>query len=314
MENKRNMILNIDGKSSKLYMPFSKTLSSAQGMAIYDNEAFILYHTGVCSVYDLLSRSDIPKASFRLASYNGGFPSQQYINHANQAMFSSNYYRNNNIPLLYVTTGNDGGEDENGFYYRCAVENIIKRKNEAGDITFTSELLQTIHYKNTGIEDTTWETPCWGAPAFFVDSENNFLYIFSARYRTTKAFSEYYSKNAYIITKFSLPGIDGEKNVILTASEILDQFTVPFDIPFTQGGTLYQDKIYYTFGFGNNDYPIGIRIYDLKHKCIAARIDLSHSVLANEEIECCSFYKGNLLYNTNSGNIYMMDLLSCVNG
>lgn len=306
MDNEDNTIVNTYGENSRLYMSFSKTLSSAQGMAIYGNEAFVLYHTGVCSVYDLITRSEIPIASFRLASYNEGFPTSQYINHANQSMFSNKYYRKNKIPLLYITTGNDGGEDEDGFFYRCAVENVIKENDKTGNITFTSELLQIISYKNIGIENTKWEAPCWGAPAFFVDSEKDLLYIFSARYRTTKAFSEFYSKNAYIITKFRLPDVDGEKNVILTASDIIDQFTASFDIPFTQGGTLYRDKIYYTFGFGNDDYPVGIRIYDLDSKCLKERIDLSHSVFANEEIECCAFYKSNLLCNTNSGNIYVI--------
>lgn len=82
--------------------------------------------------------------------------------------------------------------------------------------------------------------------------------------------------------------------------DILDQFTAPFDILFTQGGMFKDGKIFYTFGFGNETYPDGLRIYDLKQRRLAARMDLSRSVLKDEEIECCSFYKGELLCNTNA--------------
>ena len=159
-------------------------------------------------------------------------------------------------------------------------------------------------YNNEDILATKWETPCWGAPAFFVDSDNQALYIFSARYRTTKAYLEHYNQNAFIITKFHLPSLESNNRIILTAKDIIDQFTTPFDILFTQGGTLHQNKIYYTFGFGNEDYPIGIRVFDLEKKCIIAKIDLSDSICASEEIECCAFYCGSLLCNTNDGNIY----------
>lgn len=86
----------------------------------------------------------------------------------------------------------------------------------------------------------------------------------------------------------------------LTAKDILDQFTVPFDIRFTQGGTLKDDKIFYTFGFGDEAHPDGLRVYDLKERRLFAKMDLSESILKDEEIECCGFYGHALLCNTNA--------------
>lgn len=286
------------------YMSFRKTFDSAQGMAVWGDEAYVLYHTGMCSVYSLISRDAEPICTFQLGSFNEGEPTTPYCNHANQAMFSGIHYEDNPIPLLYVTTGNDGGADQDGFYYRCAVENITRSDDPSGEVTFTSELLQTIIYNNQGLEATSWESPCWGAPAFFVDTNNRSLYIFSARYRTTKQYLPYWDRNAFIITKFPLPDVVLNSRVILTAADIVDQFTTPFDILFTQGGTLYEDKIYYTFGYGNEDYPLGLRVFDLTLRKVVASLDLSRSEFANEEIECCSFYHNKLLCNTNSGNIY----------
>ncbi len=288
------------------YMSFTKTLDSVQGMAVWEDEAYIFYHTGMCSVYDLIARNPEPIATFSLGSFNDGVPTVDYCNHANQAMFSGMHYKGNPIPLLYATTGHGGGADREGFYYRCAVENITASLDASGKRMFSSQLLQTIIYRHSGAVETPWETPCWGAPAFFVDSESHALYIFSARYRTTKPYLDDYGRNAFIITKFRLPEVEAKSRIVLTEADIVDQFTTPFDILFTQGGTLYENKIYYTFGYGNKDYPLGIRVFDLVRRCIAAKIDLSKTAFRNEEIESCSFYKGKLLCNTNSGNLYIV--------
>ena len=282
-------------------MRYRKILPSAQGMAIFGDYAFILHHTGVCAVYDLNRRNENGLVQFKLGSYNAGEKGEAYINHSNQCMFSNTFFEGNDLPLLYVTTGNKGGSDENGFYYRCAVENISLRRNESGEIVSgSSELIQTISYKNEEIENTPFETPCCGCPAWFIDSNNSDLYIFSARYRTTVEFLKYKSENRYIITKFSLPDVKKDSFIVLTAKDILDQFLLPFDILFTQGGMIKGNKLYYTFGLGDDRYPIGLRVYDLEKKSLSAKMDLQDSILGNEEIESCSFYKGELLCNTNA--------------
>lgn len=305
-------MINISEKNASLYMRYEKVLPSAQGMTIYGDLAFVLHHTGVCAVYDLLSRGSEPLAVFRLASYNGGTDGKEYINHSNQCMFSKVHKDGNTIPLLYVTTGNAVGGDEKGYYYRCAVENVMLDYNSDGKVIGgRSELIQTITLKDEGIENTHWQRPCWGCPAWFIEPDNGNIYTFSARYRTTAAFKEYYEKNNYIITKYRPvdPMIGGI--VTLTADDIEDQFECPFDIPFTQGGMIHDGKLFYTFGCGNEqngEYPDGLRVYDLKEKCLIAKMDLKNSVLGAEEIESCSFYGDELLCNTNAdiGGIFSL--------
>lgn len=291
--------------NTKLYMRFKKVYPSAQGMAIFGNEMFQLYHTGKCAVFDLTSKNSEPLAVFPLGSSNDGIPNADFANHANQCMFSGIYAAANSLPLLYVTTGNGTGGDRNGFFYRCAVENVELERDCSGKINGgKSTLLQMISYANEGIGETSFETPCWGCPAWFVDSANGFIYIFSARFRTTAAFLQYRDINRYIITRFRLPNpLAGSRFVLLTAKDILDQFTVPFDILFTQGGMITGDKLYYTFGCGsayNGIYPNGMRVYDLKEKKLYASYDFSNTCFADEEIESCSFYNNQLYINTNA--------------
>ena len=301
-----------DGSQSTIYMKFQKELPSAQGMSIRNDRAFILYDTGCCCVYDLKSRNPGPLASFQLGSYNPGIPTMDYKNHANSCMFSNIHVNDNPIPLLYVTIGSGIGKDEDGFYYRCAVENIICEVMPDGKEVYRSEVLQVISYKPDGIEEVPFEAPCWGCPSFLIDSEAGYLYIFSARYRTTRGNVPEGEKNRYIITKFRLPEVgreaDGKESKIqLTPKDILDQFTVESDVLFTQGGTLYQNKIYYTFGNPQREYPIRIMVFDLQQKKVIAQFDNMDEAFGFEEIECCEVYQGKLLCNTNAGSIFVLE-------
>ena len=82
--------------------------------------------------------------------------------------------------------------------------------------------------------------------------------------------------------------------------DIQDQFTVPFDIPFTQGGMIAGNKLFYTFGAGDAERPDGIRVYDLSRKCLIAGADLQDTIMGAEEIESCSFRGRELICNTNA--------------
>jgi hypothetical protein len=77
--------------------------------------------------------------------------------------------------------------------------------------------------------------------------------MLSARDRTKREFSR--PDNYYIVTKFRLPDPTAG-DITLFPSDILDQFTLPFDIFITQGGTLKDGKIWYLFGFGREEMII----------------------------------------------------------
>jgi len=284
---------------------FAGKRQSYQGFAVHGDIGFVSFHTGICAAYDLAAKYPAPIGVFRFGSYHDGEPDKRYANHANQGMFTTRYYtEGDEFPLLYVTAGNSGETDEDGYIGRCTVERITRR----GGI-FASECVKTIIYSNDGIEATPWETPGWGWFAHFADTDGGFYYTLSARYRTTAAFLDKYDENAYIVTKFRLPEIrEKGETVILRPTDIIDQMHFPFDVLFTQGGVLKDGKIWYTFGCGKAQYPDAIRVFDLETRGIVRRIDLSDCIFANEEIECIDFYKGRLLVNTQAGRLYTIEL------
>lgn len=293
----------LDGGGSKRYMSFEKLLRSAQGMAIWGDRAFILYDTGVCGVYDLKTRNPEPLAQFPLGSYNPGIPSREYLNHANSCMFSRIHLRDNPIPLLYVSTGTGTGYDGDGFYYRCAVENIV----EAPDGTCRAETVQTISYHPEGQLPGAFESPAWGCPCFMTDNDTGHLYIFSARYRTKSGCVPEGERNAYIVTKLPLPDPCEGGLIRLGPGDILDQFTVSSDVLFTQGGCIIDSKLYFTFGYPQGGYPLHIMVFDLARKCLAAQMHHLTEAFGGEEIECCGMYRGKLLCNTCNGSIFEIE-------
>lgn len=293
----------LDGSGSVLYMRCHKPLPVAQGMDIWEDRAFILYDTGVCGVFDLKTRAPRPVSVFPLGSYNAGKPSRDYLNHANSCMFSAMHWQNNPIPLLYVTVGTGTGTDGDGYFYRCAVENIVRRE----DGSFRAETVQTVCYRPEGALPEGMEPPCWGSPCFLVDNDGGFLYLFSARFRTKRDCVPEGQENAFIITKFPLP--DPEKGGVIHLSnpDILDQFTAASDVLFTQGGTIAKGKLYYTFGYPRGGYPLNLLVFDLEKKCQIAHVGNLTEAFCREEMECCSVYQGRLLCNTCEGSIFALE-------
>ncbi len=293
----------LDGRNSTLYMRCHRPIPNTQGMDVWGDRAFVLYDTGVCGVFDLKSRDPNPMAVFPLGSYNAGKPSRDYLNHANSCMFSATHLNGNPIPLLYVTAGTGIGTTEDGYFYRCAVENII----EQPDGFFVSQTVQTITYDPEGTLPEGIEPPCWGCPCFMMDPDEGVLYIFSARYRTKRGCVPEGAQNAYIITKFPLPDPEKGGKVILHPEDILEQFTVPSDVLFTQGGGIANGKLYYTYGCPKVGYDVEILVFDLKKKCLAAHVGNLNEAFHQEEIECCAVYGGLLLCNTCDGSIFALE-------
>lgn len=293
----------LDGSGSTLYMRCHRPVPNTQGMAIWGDRAFLLYDTGVCGVFDLKTRERRPVAVFPLGSYNAGKPTRDYLNHANSCMFGAAHWNGNSIPLLYVTVGTGIGTDSDGYFYRCAVENII----EDSDGCFHAETVQTICYHPEGVLPTGCEPVCWGSPCFMVDNDAGFLYIFSARYRTKLGCVPEGEENAYIITKFPLPDPAEGGMIHLKPEDVLDQFSVPSDVLFTQGGTISGGKLYYTYGYPKGGYPLHILVIDLAQKRLAAHIGNLTDAFRGEEIECCDIYQGQLLCNTCDGSIFKIE-------
>lgn len=268
---------------------------AVQGFAIYEGTGFVLYHTGVCAAYNLDTKESKPMGVFKLGSYNDGYPDKRYANHANDAMFGD-MIEGEDFPLMYVTAGNSGESDEKGYIGYCAVEQVRLKSG-----AYTSETVQKIYYKNDGIENTTYQTPGWGWPASLVDTKGRWYYMLSARYRTRR--DSAITDNVYIITKFRLPD-PKSGDVTLYPRDIVDQYELPFNVFFTQGGTIYDNKIYYTYGCGTEAHPNELRVIDLEKKEYILCEDLTDTPFGDDEVECCGFYNGRLLLNTQNAKLY----------
>ncbi len=294
-------IIRLNGEDAVEYMRMDRQGHAFQGMAVYGDLLFQLFDTGICAVYDLVSRQPEPLCVFPLGSHNEGVPDKNYKNHSNQCMFSDIFPEGSEPPLLYVTSGSGTEADEDGFFYRCAIEKITLQKDGEGRVcSGEAETLQTVSYRKGEPLPDGVEEPCWGCPAWFPDTESGKMYIFSARYRTTKDYLHLYDVNSYILTSFPLPDPFKGGLVTLTARDIIDQKLYPYDVIFTQGGLYRNGKIYYTFGAGHDPYPDALRVYDCESGKVAAICDLTDSCFAGEEPESCAFWRGDLYVNTNT--------------
>lgn len=163
----------------------------------------------------------------------------------------------------------------------------------------------------------------YGWPHFYVDSDpteasEGKLFIFSARWRGSESwekknkekydFADYVTDNAYIFTEFDLPALPASESpedgygqtVTLYPKDITGQFTTEFDVFAFQGGTMYQGRIYHSFGDAKQTakHTNNIRVWDVAEKKIVARIALHDSIMADWEPECCCIYNGELALNT----------------
>lgn len=190
-----------------------------------------------------------------------------------------------------------------------------------------------------------YEKVGWGWPASFVDSDpteetEGKFYLFSARFRTTEVYEgyntalygldSYYEDNAYIITEFNLPELpkstsaeDGYGAIVtLYPKDITDQFTTEYNMHFTQGGTMKQGRIYYSYGnkctteWTHN----GIQVFDVVEQRLVSTVKLCDSVCAlgaeaigdpAQEVEALSFWGDTLLLSGRNGSttLYQFDYL-----
>ena len=236
-------------------------------------------------------------------------------------------------------------QDENGNWTAQTVQVIsindeaYAPADDASGLTLGEDGQKRQIYKDVdGFVNTEgYQKISWGWPAFFVDykpTENSSgkFYVHSARYRTTVAaepsyrsqfgIGPYEESNNYIITAFDLPALPAElpesseyalaHPVVLTPKQITDQFETPYDIYVTQGGTMYQGRIYYSFGFGGagKDRADAIRVYDVAQRKQIKALDLTTAPFMAHEPEDCCIYQGKLALSLQSKELYVFDYIS----
>ena len=187
---------------------------------------------------------------------------------------------------------------------------------------------------NTGFVNTNgYEKIGWGWPASFVDSDpsnsvtKDKFYLYSARYRTTTSWESswantyaqngfdnfnYADHSAYIITEFNMPAPPSEggqydAREVPTPRDIQDQFTTEYRSYVTQGGTMYQGRIYYSYGWNGaygTAHADSLQVFDIASKKIISRLDLGEdrNGIGHCEPECVAVWNGKIVMSCNGRN------------
>lgn len=263
----------------------SGVTSAVQGMAVYGNTLVQLFDGGNFGLYDLEEFTGISFA-------NGILGSADTSHHCNSCMFGNKQSASDDFPLLYST----GGQAGSGQGY-CAVDKV--------NLDGTSQMIQKITVDYSGFESMGYIAE-YAFPNFFVD--DNYLYTFGAIYRTNGSMAALDAKNRFIIHKYNLPSLSTQ-NVVLTADDVLQEFVLPYDTFFQQGGTLFNGMLFHAFGCGGTTSSTSpkkrnnaIRVYDVVSGTEKAAIDGTVLPFASAEPEALAVYDGKLLINTNSGS------------
>ena len=247
---------------------------SAQGMAVWNNEAFLFSHGGRCRVLDLNTGKVIRE--FMLASGDS-------TNHVNNACFGAEMVEKSRQSVIYIS--------ECKPRHRCFVECL----NDSG-----ATLVQTIEARNKNGKEI-------GALTWVVDTEKRFLYGITRNGSKLNSTGVVYN---YVNT-YRLPKLSEGSNVILGPDDLLERFVLKFP-NILQGAKIRNGILYIVTGLqqtaaGRKDAQRAIQVVELEKKELVKTIDLTY--VTTNEPEDIDFYNGKcLLYCGQNGGIYEVDL------
>lgn len=244
---------------------------SAQGMAIWQDKAYLFNDGGHCRVMDL--KSGIILREFNLASASEK-------THVNAACFGKELY--NNFPVIYISEYNKPS--------RCFVECV----DDVG-----SKLIQTIQAKEDGnnVYVQSW----------IVDTEREHIYAI-ARQSPPKGEK---NSSIVKITKYQLPKYKDGKEITLSEKNVLDFFCAEFSSGTQGGCIIgkymYLPTGLAESSKGAFNAKRVLQIIDLEKKKLVKHIDLTY--LTTNEPEDLDFYGDKcLLYCGQQGGIYEINL------
>lgn len=246
---------------------------SAQGMAIWNDEAFLFNDGGHCRVLNLNSGLIIREFDLASAGKN---------THVNAACFGKETLKEGTIPVIYIS--------EYKTPSRCFVEKI-------GDSACS--LIQTIKITEKGKDKFV--------QSWIVDNKNAFLYAI-ARQAPLKGEK---NSNRVRISKYRLPQLSEGPVIVFSEKDCIDSFVVVF-ASGTQGGVIKGRYMYLPTGLqesarGRFNAERALQVIDLEKKKLIKRIDLTY--ITTNEPEDLDFYEGEaLLYCGQEGGIYKVKL------
>lgn len=242
---------------------------SAQGMAIWADNAYLFNDGGHCRVLNL--KSGIIEREFDLASSGKNM-------HVNTACFGNDIIDGNVKPVIYISEYKDKS--------RCFVENITDS---------SSTLIQTIQANERGKNKfvQTW----------VVDNKSNCLFAIARRNPEKGT-----NRNINVgITKYRLPKLTEGTLVNLDEKDVLGYYEVPFHNGI-QGAKIRGRYLYIVTGLQEMSSDKinanrAIKVVDLRNGRIRKEIDLTY--VTTNEPEDLDFYHGKaLLYTGQNGGLY----------
>lgn len=244
--------------------------SSRQGCAYFENTLFVFHNTNdIVEVYDLKKKTLISILDMSL------FDLSHTEYHCNNANFSANKYNvSDSFPLLYVS-----------------MENINQRKilvlriNLKGN-KYRFEHIQTIQLPNSNDLNLFY-------PNSYLDTKDDAIWVSGYSINNFNASPN----NKLVYIKFNLPKLEGEKEVVLGAKDIIQKSE--FDsFSSTQGGQLNNGFLYQVFGISP---PLYLKILDLEHSIVCYSCTISDYNQAEPE---GLFFVNNHIYYSTESNIY----------
>jgi hypothetical protein len=247
-------------------LPGAYEKKSAQGLAVYGDNALLFNDTGLCRIYDLKTLKKL--AEFPLAS-------AAEHNHANCASFGPEFPKGNKLfPALYVS--------ECWKPYRCFVESIEPKG---------PRLIQTIALKTGGPDDHVfdWAVDRAGGHIYALALEKRLIHITKLPLPPLEKTSVTFTK-ADILDQFTVTF----PNLTQGAAVRGDYLYMPVGLHDTAKSAKDAPP-----GYTSRE----IMIINLKTKKIERRIDLNASVA--EEPEDIDFYGDTMLLNCGQkGGLY----------
>lgn len=246
---------------------------TAQGMAIWEDEAYLFNDGGHCRVLSLQTGRVVKEFDIASASKK---------THVNAACIVKNTDSNSGCPLMYISEFN--------LPSRCFVECLTDS---------ASNLVQTICAQEDAKD--VW------VQSWIVDGVNSHLYSI-ARMPLKK--NEKNTTKVKIV-KYRLPLLSEGDNVVMTEKDRIDSFVVDF-ASGTQGGKIKGKNMYIVSGLqqsanGQFNAKRAIQVIDLKKKRRVREVDLTY-VTTNEPEDIDFYHNKCLLYCGQEGGIYQIKL------
>lgn len=240
-----------------------------QGMDIYKDILVQGHNRGILSVYRFDGHGIEPIAEFPLGSAHKH-------NHCNVVSLGADFgAKGDPLPLLYISQCSKKTIEE--YKDVCYVERVLP--GFAG-----AEKVQTIAYDDRN-NDFGY------ALQWVVDRKNRMLYGYG---NTTN--DRDVPGNRHRIIKFALPSLDSDW-VILRPEDALENYCIE-DYGFSfatigQGLYIRKGRLYMPTGFGSEEFPSRIYVWNLEEKKMELEMPLGTFITG--EPEDLGMYKGNLI-------------------